>query len=117
MTPQRRTNCAGSPQTAVAWLLVWRFCCSEISGGSKTIISAHKGLPASSAGWTFAMGEQPESTNKPVRDAAIAVANFTLRILRGDAFLIRDCEFGESELEKINLGTLTAYRSRDMTRM
>ncbi|GAA3322920.1 hypothetical protein GCM10017711_08650 [Paeniglutamicibacter sulfureus] len=51
------------------------------------------------------MGEQPESTNKPVRDAAIAVANFTPCTLRGDAFLIRDCEFGESELVKINLGT------------
>ncbi|MCY1244855.1 hypothetical protein D9M72_579540 [compost metagenome] len=56
LTPHRRMTLDGSPQAAVAWLLVFRRAASPIVSGSATIMGAQAGLAASLAGATSTTG-------------------------------------------------------------
>ena len=58
LTPQRRITRDGSPQAAVAWLLVLRSLASPIASGRATIMGAQAAFAASLAGVTSTTGEQ-----------------------------------------------------------
>src|SRR4051794_4411083 len=83
LTPQRRMIWEGSPQAAVAWLLVLRSAASPILSGSATIMGAQAGWAASLAAVTSTVGAQADiaRTDAAARLKATAVRGRVFRCI------------------------------------
>jgi hypothetical protein len=79
--PQRRMTRAGSPQAAVAWLVVVRFFIPSSSWGSANMTSAHVGFVAEGAGCTVSAVVHATS---PGPSRAAVPANATARRVRAE---------------------------------